>query len=97
MKIVPKDWTIGLIRKPQGFLIQSNAFTIFLWENRLEENCMTKNDKYCENCGCRMYGGICSNCQEELYIFENQSADIDFPLSDEFMQKVKEQRKSNDK
>ena len=49
---------------------------------------------YCEDCGCRTDGrGICSNCQEELYIVENQGDCIDFPLSDEFQKKVKEQEK----
>ena len=46
----------------------------------------------CEDCGCRMYGGICSNCQEELYILENQS-DCLGPISDEFMETAGEQRR----
>jgi hypothetical protein len=46
----------------------------------------------CEDCGCRMYGGICSNCQEELYILENQ-ADCLGPVSDEFMEMAGEQRR----
>lgn len=46
----------------------------------------------CEDCGCRVYGGICSNCQEELYIVENQYDAIDAPLSREFMDKVEEQK-----
>lgn len=45
----------------------------------------------CPDCGCRMYGGLCSNCQEELYILENQ-ADCLGPVSEEFMQKAEEQR-----
>ena len=48
--------------------------------------------KYCENCGCKIYGGICSNCYEELYIIENQAEFIEQPLSDEFLQKAKKQR-----
>lgn len=48
--------------------------------------------KTCENCGTRLNYGICSNCQEELYIVENQAEFIENPLSDEFVQKVKEQR-----
>ena len=47
---------------------------------------------YCEDCGCKVYGGICSNCQEELYIVENQSEYIENPLSNEFLQKAKEQK-----
>jgi hypothetical protein len=49
--------------------------------------------KYCEDCGCILQDGVCSNCQEELFILENQSADIDFPLSDEFMQAANEQER----
>ena len=47
---------------------------------------------HCVNCGCKKSGGICSNCHEELYIIENQSEYIDFPLSDEFLKKAKEQK-----
>jgi hypothetical protein len=47
---------------------------------------------YCPDCGCKVYGGICSNCQEELYIFENQNEFLPESLSDEFAEKVKEQR-----
>lgn len=47
---------------------------------------------HCEDCGCKVYGGICSNCQEEHFIIENQYEYIDFPLSDEFLQKAKEQK-----
>ena len=46
----------------------------------------------CEDCGCKIYDGICSNCHEELYISEYQTEFIDFPLSDEFLEKVKESR-----
>ncbi len=49
--------------------------------------------KYCEDCGCRTNGGICSNCQEELYIIEHQGDCIDEPVSDEFAEKAKEQRR----
>ncbi len=48
--------------------------------------------KHCEDCGTKMYGGICSNCQEELFVYENQYEDMDKPISDEFMEKVSEQR-----
>lgn len=49
--------------------------------------------KYCDNCGCRMSGGICSNCHEELYIMEYQADAIDFPLSDEFREAAGRQRR----
>jgi len=48
---------------------------------------------YCEDCGCKLNNGICSNCQEELYIIENQYEYINEPLPDEFINKAKEQRK----
>ena len=48
---------------------------------------------YCNDCGCKMSGGICSNCHEELYILEYQGEYIDFPLSDEFIEKAQEQEK----
>jgi hypothetical protein len=46
----------------------------------------------CPDCGCRTDRDICSNCQEELFIIENQAEYIDRPLSDEFTNKAKEQR-----
>lgn len=46
---------------------------------------------HCENCGTRIYSGICPNCHEELYIFETQAEFLP-PLSDEFASQVKEQR-----
>ena len=52
---------------------------------------------HCENCGCRMTGGLCPNCDEEAFIFENQinMEDVDEPreLSDEFAQEVSRQLK----
>jgi predicted amidophosphoribosyltransferase len=47
---------------------------------------------YCPDCGCHTSRGICSNCQEELYIIENQIEYITEPLSQEFMDKAKEQK-----
>ncbi len=46
----------------------------------------------CEDCGCRTSGGICSNCQEELYIIEYQHEYVDLPLSNDFQNKAKEQK-----
>lgn len=48
---------------------------------------------YCNDCGCKTSNGICSNCHEELYIVEYQGEYIDFDLSDEFLEKVEQQRK----
>jgi len=43
---------------------------------------------YCADCGCRTEKGTCSNCQEELYIIENQYEYMKKPISDEFMDKA---------
>jgi hypothetical protein len=50
-------------------------------------------EKYCEDCGCILEGGVCSNCQEELFIIRNQLEDIDFPLSKDFIDKANRQEK----
>mgnify|MGYP001580631035 CR=1 FL=1 len=49
--------------------------------------------KTCEDCGCILNNGICSSCQEELYIIKNQSEFIEEPLSKEFLEKANEQKK----
>lgn len=46
----------------------------------------------CEDCGCITTRGVCSNCQEELFILENQYDCIDKPMSDGFMKKAGEQK-----
>ena len=47
----------------------------------------------CENCGTRLrLSGACPNCQEELVIFEEQYEDLPPSLSNQFTEKVKEQR-----
>ncbi len=45
----------------------------------------------CINCGCSMINGLCSNCDEEACIFENQHDYLGDYLSDEFIEKVKYQ------
>jgi len=45
----------------------------------------------CEDCGNKLYGGVCSNCQEELYIVQEQAEFIEAPLSSSFLEKVAEQ------
>ena len=49
---------------------------------------------YCENCGTRLSGGICPNCHEELWIFDNQITPdgTDIELSEDFIEKVNQQR-----
>lgn len=46
--------------------------------------------KYCDDCGCGLRNGICSNCDEEAYIVEFQGEFIEEPLSEEFQQKAEE-------
>lgn len=46
---------------------------------------------YCNDCGCRMSDGICSNCHEELWITEYQGEFLP-RMSEEFNEKVCEQR-----
>ncbi len=49
---------------------------------------------YCPDCSQRACNrGVCSNCQEELYIIENQSEWIDEPLSQEFTDDAARQRR----
>lgn len=50
---------------------------------------------YCDNCGTRLSGGVCPNCQEESYIYENQIFvdGTDIELSDDFAEKVNQQQK----
>ena len=50
---------------------------------------------YCEDCGCKVFNGRCTNCHEELYILD-QYDELNMPRPDdetEFMQKVYEQQK----
>jgi hypothetical protein len=49
--------------------------------------------KYCEDCGTKLNGGVCPNCQEELYILENQiyTNDEVFELSEDFVDRAKKQ------
>jgi hypothetical protein len=46
---------------------------------------------YCPECGCFRSGGVCSNCQEELYILREQSEYISDPVSDAFAEQAEEQ------
>lgn len=52
--------------------------------------------KSCEDCGCAVYEGRCTNCHEELYILDQyydlQGTDEELPIPDEnsdFMEKVR--------
>lgn len=49
---------------------------------------------YCEDCGCKVYNGRCTNCHEELYILDQyyeQHMELPDDESD-FMKKVREQQ-----
>ena len=46
----------------------------------------------CEDCGTKLDGGICPNCSEELYIYNEQHEFLPPYLSEEFLNKVKEQK-----
>lgn len=46
---------------------------------------------YCNDCGCRTAGRVCSNCHEEAYIIQEQGEYAENGFSDEFMAKAKEQ------
>lgn len=48
---------------------------------------------YCENCGSKISNGICSYCQEELYISTYQSEYAPNGFSDEFLYKAEQQGK----
>ena len=52
-------------------------------------------NNYCDNFGCKMYSGRCTNCHEELYILDQyDELNMEYPDEDsEFMQKVREQQK----
>lgn len=52
----------------------------------------------CENCGCGMSSGLCSNCDEEAYIMENQSEWApEEGYSEGFADKAREQFKNRKK
>lgn len=46
---------------------------------------------HCENCGCKIYSGYCTNCQEEAYIAFVQAPEMEF--SDPFMELAFQQDK----
>lgn len=47
---------------------------------------------YCEDCGCKVYGGHCVNCHEETFIAEqNYSNDEPIAFSREFNDKLDDQ------
>lgn len=49
---------------------------------------------HCLDCGTKLSGGICPNCSEELFIFQEQYEYLPEYLSDDFLDKVKEQKEN---
>jgi hypothetical protein len=47
---------------------------------------------YCENCGCKVYDGFCTNCHEEVYI-EEQYYELGEGCPDIIYEKAQEQRR----
>ncbi len=54
----------------------------------------------CENCGCKVYGGACTNCHEEIYI-ERQYLELEMPipksigdLADKHRKEIRDKKKS---
>jgi hypothetical protein len=43
----------------------------------------------CSDCGCKMYNGFCTNCNEEVFIAE-QYRDLGDPIPEMIQQKEKE-------
>jgi hypothetical protein len=46
---------------------------------------------YCDDCGCKMYNGHCTNCHEEVFIVQQyQELGMELPSEEtEFMQKFR--------
>lgn len=46
----------------------------------------------CEDCGCRVYNGYCTNCDEESYILtQDEKNDVHVDFDRDFYKKVNEQ------
>jgi len=45
---------------------------------------------YCEDCGCKVFSGHCTNCHEETYIAE-QYRDLDQEIPESIKEKEAEQ------
>jgi len=45
--------------------------------------------RHCENCGCAIRSGYCTNCEEEAYIAFVQAPEMEF--SEEFMRSAFQQ------
>jgi hypothetical protein len=46
--------------------------------------------EYCEDCGCRVYNGHCTNCHEEIFI-EQQYIELGEPVPKVITDKAMEQ------
>ena len=54
-----------------------------LWRSRMSN--------YCEDCGCKVYSGACTNCHEEIYI-EQQYYELYEPLPNLIKDKASKHR-----
>ena len=45
---------------------------------------------YCENCGCKVFSGACTNCHEEIYIRE-QYIDLNMEIPKLIKDKAEQQ------
>lgn len=54
----------------------------------------TSKATYCEDCGCKVFDGRCTNCHKELYILDQyDELGMPYPSEDtEFMKKVRKQQ-----
>jgi len=54
---------------------------------------MLKNERtFCQNCGCQVYNGACTNCHEEIYI-EQQYNELLVPVPKIIKEKADKQKK----
>ena len=51
---------------------------------------------YCDDCGCKVFSGRCTNCHEELYILDQYYEErMELPDDDsDFMEKVRQQQRN---
>jgi hypothetical protein len=47
---------------------------------------------HCEDCGTKIYNGICPNCHKETYIEREFAKEMNFKRSDWWVKKLEEQK-----
>ena len=65
-------------------------------ENEIALTAESEEGMHCSDCGTKIYNGRCSNCHEELYIFEEQiyKDGMNITLSDKFVKKIESQKQA---